>query len=212
MTYMRLTGIAIAAALATLAACGPPDQADKNANASASPAAQQVAAESASPSPTSSPVTSPSPKPAAGASAPAPKLSPLPSVAPKTIGPAPLASVAPTVAPSSIPVTSATASADVPNVAADAPPQIVNVAISKTTVRGGDTVSGEVLTSTNVASVELRIAGFSMSMPKTKPGHFALSYQVPNVPFFFHKTYDMNVIARNTRGDAASTSVPITIR
>ena len=202
---MRLTGIAIAAALATLAACGPPDQADKNASASASPATQEVAAASASPAATPTPASSPSPKPSPG-------LSALPSAAPKAVAPGPLASVAPATAPSSIPVTTATASADVPSVAADAPPQIVNVAISKTTVSGGDTVSGEVLTSTNVASVELRIAGFSMSMPKTKPGHFALSYQVPNVPFFFHKTYDMNVIARNTRGDAAKTSVPITIR
>lgn len=208
MTYMRITAIAIAATLATLAACGPPDQADKNASASASPAAQQVVAvASAAPTATPSPAASPTPTPVAA------KASPLPSVAPKAIAPAPLASVAPTVAPSAAPVTAASAAAaDVPNMAADAPPQIVNVAVSKTTVRGGDTVSGEVVTSTNVASVELRIAGFSMSMPKTKPGHFALSYQVPNVPFFFHKTYDMNVIARNTRGDAASTSVPITIR
>lgn len=86
------------------------------------------------------------------------------------------------------------------------------MSISKTTVHGGDTVSGEVVTSSNVASVELRIAGFSMTMPKTGPGHFALSYTVPNVPFFLHKTYTMNVIARNARGDAASTSLPIAVR
>jgi hypothetical protein len=35
---------------------------------------------------------------------------------------------------------------------------------------------------------------------------------VPSVPFFLHKTYDMNVIARNTRGDATAKSLPITVR
>jgi hypothetical protein len=111
---------------------------------------------------------------------------------------------APTAPPS--PVSS------VPNLAPDAQPKIVNVSLSETTVRGGDTVSGEVITSSNVASVEVRIAGFSMTMPKTSPGHFALSYTVPSVPFFLHKTYDMNVIARNTRGDATAKSLPITVR
>ncbi len=94
----------------------------------------------------------------------------------------------------------------------DAPPKILKVEVSQTTVRGGDTVSGFVQTSSNVASVELRIAGFSISMPKASPGRFQLSYTVPSVPFFLHRTYPMNIIARNTRGEATSTSVPITVR
>ena len=127
--------------------------------------------------------------------------------------------MAPTIAPSVAPTPESATPAPTPTptpaaavAAPDARPQIVNVALSKTTVHGGDTVAGEVVTSTNVASVEVRIAGFSMSVPRMSPGHFALSYTVPNVPFFLHKTYDMDVIARNSRGDAATTSLPITVR
>lgn len=73
-------------------------------------------------------------------------------------------------------------------------------------------MSGTVETSSNVASVEARIAGYSSSMRKVGVGRFSLSYRVPNLPFFLHRTYTIEVIARNTRGDAVRTSVPITIR
>lgn len=89
---------------------------------------------------------------------------------------------------------------------------IVGVQIDKTVVQSGDTVSGTVETSLNVASVEARIATYGISVPKVGPGHFALNYQVPNVPFFFRKTYDMVIIARNTAGDQTRRTIPITIR
>ena len=96
--------------------------------------------------------------------------------------------------------------------ASDAPPQIVKVALSSTTVTGGETVSGYVQTSSNVASVELRIGGFSMSMLKAGVGRFQLTYTVPHMPFFLHNTYPMDIIARNTRGETAKASIPITVR
>ena len=49
-------------------------------------------------------------------------------------------------------------------------------------------------------------------MQKVGVGRFVLSYRVPNLPFFLHRTYTIEVTARNTRGDAATGSVPITIR
>lgn len=48
-------------------------------------------------------------------------------------------------------------------------------------------------------------------MRKVGTGHFALTYTVPNLPFFLHRTFTIDVIARNTRGDATSTQVPITV-
>ena len=217
---MMKTGLTLVslAALCVLAACGPSDQADKSANDAASRPAQVVAVATASAAPSSSPAAAatPSAKPASAAPTAAPSALPAKAPAQNTAAPTSTPTVAPGAGTPTVnvpaPAPGATASAAVPSLAADAAPQIVNVAISKTTVHGGDTVSGEVVTSSNVASVEVRIAGFSMSMPKTSPGHFALSYQVPNVPFFFHKTYDMNVIARNARGEATSTSLPITVR
>lgn len=94
----------------------------------------------------------------------------------------------------------------------DAPPRILSMALSTPVAHGGDVVSGTVETTSNVASVEARIAGYSSSMQKVGVGKFALSYRVPNLPFFLHRTYTIEVIARNTRGDAVTSSLPITIR
>lgn len=78
-------------------------------------------------------------------------------------------------------------------------------------MQSGDVVSGTVETSSNVASVEARIAAYSIAVPKIGTGRFALTYKVPNLPFFLKKTYDMIVIARNTAGVETTRVVPITI-
>lgn len=75
----------------------------------------------------------------------------------------------------------------------------------------GDVVSGIVITSSNVASVEARIVGYGQSLTKTGVGVFRLTYQVPNIPILFRRTYWIEVIARNTRGETASLALPITI-
>ena len=84
--------------------------------------------------------------------------------------------------------------------------------LSKQTVHGGETISGTVETTSNVASVEARIATFSISVPKIGVGRFALNYVVPNVPFFWHGTYPMTLIARNTAGKAVQRVIPITVQ
>ncbi|HET9097517.1 MAG TPA: hypothetical protein VFN37_12700 [Candidatus Baltobacteraceae bacterium] len=96
--------------------------------------------------------------------------------------------------------------------APDAPPRILAMSLSTPVAHGGDIVSGTVETSSNVASVEARIAGYSSTMQKVGMGRFALTYRVPNLPFFLHRTYTIEVIARNSRGDAVRSSVPITVR
>jgi hypothetical protein len=96
--------------------------------------------------------------------------------------------------------------------AANAPPRIIDVHLTKTVVSGGDTIVGTVVTSSNVASVEARIAVFSIVVPRVGVGRFALRYTVPNLPFFLDRTYTMNVIARNTAGTATMRSIPITVR
>jgi hypothetical protein len=94
----------------------------------------------------------------------------------------------------------------------DAPPRILSMSLSTPVVRGGDVVSGFVETTSNVASVEARIGGYSSNMQKVGVGKFTLTYRVPKLPFFLHRTYNVEIIARNTRGDEVRSSVPITIR
>ncbi len=94
----------------------------------------------------------------------------------------------------------------------DAPPQILAVAISETTVHPGDRVSGSVITSSNVASVEARIGGYAMSLSKLGVGKFALAYTVAPLPWFVRGSFTLQVIARNTRGDVVTRAIPLTVR
>jgi hypothetical protein len=166
----------------------------------------------------------------------APKATPTPAPvvfvpAPSTATPAPEAPVsaptaaanatapleAPTPAPEGapIPLVTLAPSAATPGVIREptnAPPRILSLTLSTPVAHGGDVVSGFVETSSNVASVEARIGGYSSSMRKIGVGKFVLSYRVPRLPFFLHRTYTIKVIARNTRGDAVSSAVPIEIR
>ena len=123
------------------------------------------------------------------------------AVATATPSPAPSKSLAATASPVPVVISS-------PN----SKPQIIAVSISSPVVSGGQVVTGTVETSSNVASVEARIAGYSSTLTKIGIGHFALSYRVPDLPFFLHRTYAIQVIARNARGDSVSSSLPITVR
>ena len=135
--------------------------------------------------------------------------------APGAVSPTPIeaGTSAPAAAP--LPAVTLPPSAVVPapiREAADAPPQIIALSISEPVVHGGDLVSGTVETSSNVASVEARIGGYSSSLQKIGVGRFKVSYRVPHLPFFLHRTFMIQVIARNTRGLQVSTAVPITVR
>ena len=100
----------------------------------------------------------------------------------------------------------------IPRLPPNAAPRIVSIAVDKTTVGSGDRVSGTVLTSSNVASVEVRVAGYGMALEKVGVGRFTLDYTLGSLPFFVRGTYEMRIIARNAHGDAAQQTLPITVR
>jgi len=84
--------------------------------------------------------------------------------------------------------------------------------VSETDVHPGDHVFGRVVTSSNVASVEARIGGYAVSLVKVGVGRFELRYTVGPLPWFIHGNFTMQVIARNTRGDATTRALPLTVR
>jgi hypothetical protein len=94
----------------------------------------------------------------------------------------------------------------------DAAPQILWVGLSSATPKAGDTLTVTVLTSSNVASVELRAGGYGGAMPKTDVGHFESSSQVPHLPFFVGHKLTLQIIARNTAGALVERDVPIQVR
>ncbi|MGC1380933.1 MAG: hypothetical protein WA814_07905, partial [Candidatus Baltobacteraceae bacterium] len=147
--------------------------------------------------------------------APSPAPSPAPTAPPST-APSPAPSQAAGVKPQSIAVKVAVASpgpaSTIVRLPADAVPKIVSVTISETTVHPGDRVVGNVVTSSNVASVEARIGGYGLRLEKTGVGRFAIAYRVLPMPWFLHGNYNLEVIARNPRGDAVARTIPLSVR
>jgi hypothetical protein len=92
-----------------------------------------------------------------------------------------------------------------------APPRILAVALSASRVRGGDVVVGHVRTTSNVASVEVRVEGFSTVMLRRNIGDFILNYAVPMLPPWLHRTYPVQVIARNVDGVRETRTLQVTV-
>ncbi|HVA37675.1 MAG TPA: hypothetical protein VNJ51_08680 [Candidatus Dormibacteraeota bacterium] len=91
------------------------------------------------------------------------------------------------------------------------PPKIFSVEISDDTPGSGETVSGKVVTTTNVAAVTARIATFSIGLDRKDYGVFTLTYTVPHLPFFLKGGYTMVVTAITPDGRTVSTDLPITV-
>lgn len=159
------------------------------------------------PSPSPAPVT-PAPSPSATPSlTPSPSPSPV-STPPVSPSPSPSASPSPNPSPSPLPTPLPTPLVLPP----DAAPQILAVQLSDPVFHGGETVSAIVVTSTNVAAVEIRLSGHAMRLPRTDFGIFQITYQVPRVPFWMRKTYTAQVVAMNTAGAEASRDVSVSLR
>ncbi len=162
----------------------------------------------ASAAPTPLPVRSPMPSPE-----PTARVVFLPSLAEQTPLPPIMLHAAAVSAPASMTPSAPSPAASVPIRAEDAAPQIFEVQLPSDVVHPGQTVVGNVVTSSNVASVEVRVARFSTPMLKVGEGHFTLTLTVPHLPFFLRwRTYTVDVIAHNARGDSIEQSLPITVR
>ncbi|HEV3153605.1 MAG TPA: hypothetical protein VGZ02_07370 [Candidatus Baltobacteraceae bacterium] len=91
-------------------------------------------------------------------------------------------------------------------------PRIVAAWFSGARVRRGRTWSGRIVTSTNVASVEVRSNLFSIDVPRQTFGRFAFDLHVFDVPPIFVRGYRLRLIARNAAGAAVEEDVPFRIQ
>ena len=94
----------------------------------------------------------------------------------------------------------------------NAPPRIVRVWLSEDSVGAGDVLRGHVTTTTNVASLEVRLGPKSAPLKRTTFGQFEGTYRIPKVPSFLRRSYNVDVIARNAAGTQAQTQVTISYR
>jgi hypothetical protein len=93
-----------------------------------------------------------------------------------------------------------------------AAPEILKMHFSALDVRRGERWSGQFVTGTNVASVEVRTNLFSIDVPRINFGHFAFTLDVLDVPPIFIRPYRLRVIARNSAGAELEEDLPFEIR
>ncbi len=94
----------------------------------------------------------------------------------------------------------------------NAAPAIEAIDLSSIDVRRGQTWWGDVTTSTNVASVEIRSNLFSINVPRRSFGRFSFSLNVFDLPPIFIRAYRLRVIARNTAGEKVEEDLPFRFR
>ncbi|TAM59589.1 hypothetical protein EPN52_07520 [bacterium] len=94
-------------------------------------------------------------------------------------------------------------------VAGDAPPRILAVYVNRTTIGNGDEWRGRIVTSTNVASLEVRTESFSFVAARTAFGQFTFDVHVLDLPPQYRRGYMLQITARNTAGARDDRYVPI---
>ena len=72
----------------------------------------------------------------------------------------------------------------------------------------GGVWTGELVTTTNTASVELMTNLFSLWPTQVEPGRFRFTYRVFDLPPFLVRGYRLRVFLRDAAGKANETDVP----
>jgi|SRR5579884_1969513 hypothetical protein len=139
------------------------------------------------------------------AQTPAPQPEPTPSAGPS---PTPSAMPSPTATPAASPTPLPTPLV----LPADAPPQILAIQLSDPIFHSGETVTGTVITSTNVAAVEIHLAGRTARIPRADLGVWQVTYRMPRVPFFMRGDYTAQVVAMNSAGATAVQEITVPVR
>lgn len=94
----------------------------------------------------------------------------------------------------------------------NAPPRIVRIWFSTLTLRPGSWFDGTIVGSTNVASVEVRTAAFSIDSSHVAPGVYRFHMRILELPPLSRRRwYELYIIARNTPGDQEIEEAPLRI-
>jgi hypothetical protein len=120
-------------------------------------------------------------------------------------------------APSSVPA-NAVVAARIPAAWSPAPanpngdPTIVGARFSSLDVELGQDWDGDVVTSRDVASVDLHTNLFDIALARTAPGRFHFLQHVIDDPAFIVRPYALEIIAKRERGDFVKLVVPFRLR
>lgn len=89
------------------------------------------------------------------------------------------------------------------------PIAIESVKLSENPIRAGTTVSGTVLATCNVAAVTAQVGTYRIGVPKTSPGVFHTTVDVPQI--VWPGRFSLIVTAIRTDGLKVSTTIPIDV-
>ena len=87
------------------------------------------------------------------------------------------------------------------------PIEIESVQLSENPIRAGSQVSGTVLATCNVAAVTAQVGSYRIGVPKTSPGVFRTTVNVPT--FVWPGKFELVVTAIRTDGATVQKSLPI---
>src|SRR5579862_2745192 len=100
-----------------------------------------------------------------------------------------------------------------PQIAApEAPPAILAVRLSSTRVRIGDTWSGTIVTTTNVASLEVQSPSFVFNAKRVAYGKFTFTLHWLFIEPLYRREYAVAFVARNAAGISAERDIPVDFR
>jgi hypothetical protein len=91
-------------------------------------------------------------------------------------------------------------------------PTIVGARFSSLDVELGQDWDGDVVTSRDVASVELHTNLFDIALARTAPGRFHFLQHVIDDPAFIVRPYALEIVAKRERGDFVKLIVPFRLR
>jgi hypothetical protein len=88
----------------------------------------------------------------------------------------------------------------------------VAIWFSTLTITPGSWFDGTIVVSTNVASVEVRTAAFSINSDHVAPGLYRFHTRVLELPPFSRRhSYELDIIARNTAGIKQVETAPLRV-
>ena len=102
-----------------------------------------------------------------------------------------------------------------PQMQANAPagsPRILEIALNAQTLISPGPVLVRITTTPDVVNVTARALGREINIQQASPGVFSGGEDIPRVPAFMRRNYDVEIVAANAEGKTARATVPVTLR
>jgi len=102
-----------------------------------------------------------------------------------------------------------------PQMQANAPagsPRILEIALNAQTLISPGPVLVRITTTPDVVNVIARALGREITIQQASPGIFSGGEDIPRVPAFMRRSYEIEIVAANAEGKTARATVPVTLR